>query len=73
MGIEVDHLGGITSVAEPQFEIDMQTWCIEHNIPVNGNAGLAVYLEAEWRFLTEYRDKKHFIPCRVGADYVASC
>jgi hypothetical protein len=70
MGVEVDHMGGITLVAETQYTKDMYRWCRENGIDDQGNPNLAVYLEAEHRFLHEYRDTKHLIPGGVGTDYV---
>jgi hypothetical protein len=70
MGVEVDHMGGITLVAETQYTEDMYRWCDANGIDHGGNPNLAVYLEAERRFLSEYREDKRMIPGRVGADYV---
>ena len=68
-GVEVDHMGGITLVAETQYTDDMYRWCNENGIDHKGNPNLAVYLEAEHRFLSEYREQKKLIPGRVGNDY----
>jgi hypothetical protein len=70
MGSEVDHLGGTTLVAEPAYTRDMERWCRESGIDPGENPGMAVYLEAERRWLTEYRESKRIIPGRVGTDYV---
>jgi hypothetical protein len=69
LGVEIDHLGGTTLVGEPSFDTDMRRWCIEHGVEPGENAGLAVYLEAENRWLSEFRDQKQMIPSRVDEDY----
>jgi GT2 family glycosyltransferase len=69
LGVEVDHMGGITLVAETQYTNDMVRWCAENGIDDKGNANLAVYLEAERRFLLEYRNNKHLIPGGVSSTY----
>lgn len=66
MGIEVDHMGGTTLVAEPRFEEDMQKWCLKHGIDPGDDAGMAVYLEAERRWLTEFG---RMMPGVVDGDY----
>lgn len=64
LGLEVDHQGGLTS-AGGRFERDCETWCQRVGLSYEpGKAGLAVYLEAERRFLDEYR-LKGFIPSRI--------
>ena len=70
MGIEVDHLGGTTLVAEPAYYHDMARWCQENGIDPGENPGMAVYLEAERRWLSEYRDTKKLMPGAVGGNYV---
>ena len=67
LGIEVDHMSGQTVVGLPRIEQDSRLWCDEHGIsvPEGMQAGTAVYLEAERRYLTEYRDTKHMIPARM--------
>lgn len=69
MGVEVDHLGGTTLVAEPAYWNDMARWCKEQGIEYGENPGMAVYVEAERRWLQEFRDDKHLMPGRVGSDY----
>jgi len=67
LGIEIDHMGGQTLVLIPKIEADSEKWCKEHRIeiPEGMQAGTAVYLESERRYLTEYRDLKRMIPGRV--------
>jgi GT2 family glycosyltransferase len=71
LGIEIDHLGGTTLVAEPRYEPDMRAWCEKWGIDPGKDAGMAVYLEAERRYLSEYRDQKNFIPLKVDAEFRA--
>lgn len=67
LGIEIDHMGGQTLVLVSKIEEDSRKWCEEHHIdiPEGMEAGTAVYLESERRYLTEYRDLKRMIPGRV--------
>ena len=89
MGIDCDHLGGMTTTGNERYRADCIVWLDAHNIPYRtdgpdmvvaaekqdprnipcGNPETQMYLYAESRFLTEYLDQKHFIPCRVGEDY----
>lgn len=69
LGIDIDHLGGTTLVAEPRFEGDMRLWCEKWGLEPGQNAGMAVYLEAERQWLTEYRDQKNLMPIKVNSDY----
>lgn len=69
LGVEVDHMSGQTLVGVGgRIETDSQIWCMEHGVHVadNAQASTAVYLEAERRYLTEYRDQKHLIPARMN-------
>lgn len=69
LGIDIDHLGGTTLVAEPRFETDMRAWCAKWDIDPGQNAGMAVYLEAERQWLSEYRDQKRMMPLKVANDH----
>lgn len=65
LGLEVDHQGGLTTTGT-RFENDCAMWCDKEGLPYQpGQAAHAVYLEAERRFLTEYR-MKGFIPRRIA-------
>jgi len=70
LGTEVDHLGGTTLVAEPAFWPDMERWCREHGIEPGENPTMAVYLEAERRWLTEFREQKGLMPGRIDIGWV---
>jgi hypothetical protein len=68
LGIEIDHMSGQTLVGIARIEQDSRLWCLEHGIPVaeGAQAGTAVYLEAERRYLAEFRDQKHLIPAHMN-------
>lgn len=68
MGIECDHMGGQTTVANPRYYADCKTWLEERNLPYE-NPETEMYLVAERRYLSEYREGKQFIPCRINGDY----
>ena len=68
MGIDCDHLGGMTTTANERYRDDCIMWLTEHAQPYD-NPETEMYLLAERRFLGEYREQKHFIPCRVGSNY----
>lgn len=68
MGIDCDHLGGMTSTGNERYRNDCIVWLTEHNYPFD-NPETEMYLLAERRFLGEYRDQKHFIPCLVRNNY----
>ena len=68
MGIDNDHLGGMTTTANQRYADDCKFWLMEHQIPFE-NPETEMYLEAERRYLGEYRDQKHFIPCSVNEEW----
>jgi hypothetical protein len=69
-GIEIDHMGGQTIVAEPRFEEDAKRWCDEQGLPLaNGDGGLTMYLEAELRFKAECAD---LLPSKINKDWEVS-
>lgn len=72
LGIEIDHLGGMTEVAMiERYQMDAAVWCAENNIDSGNDPALAIYKEAERRFLSEFRDEKHLIPSQMkGWDLV---
>lgn len=66
LGIEVDHLGGRTLVGQAAaLKDDWARWCTEHGVDPGDDPGLAMYREAERRWLSEWRDNKHFMPARI--------
>jgi hypothetical protein len=54
LGLLVDHQGGLTTTGA-LFEQFCREWCLQEQIPFSDSAGLAVYLEAEKRFLAYAR------------------
>lgn len=75
LGVECDHLGGMTTTGNERYRNDCITWLDEHKVAWRledggcGNPETQMYLVAENRYLGEYRDTKHFIPMRVHGDY----
>lgn len=68
MGVECDHLGGMTTTANERYRDDCIKWLEARNIPYD-NPETEMYLVAERAFLSEYREGKKFLPCKVGQDY----
>jgi hypothetical protein len=68
MGVDCDHIGGMTAVGNQRYRDDCIAWLLEHRVPFD-NPETEMYLLAERRFLQEYREDKHFLPCRVDASY----
>jgi GT2 family glycosyltransferase len=71
LGIECDHFSR-QSMGEKEYVEMAMEWCVKNKIapvsdhegePVNWNT--TIYQEAERRWLKEYRDEKHIIPCSV--------
>ncbi len=77
LGVEIDHWGSITLIENARYETDCERWCRAYNIPPPQtvgpggmvNWGLAMYLEAERRFLTEFRQMKPLMPCWIDHEY----
>lgn len=68
MGIECDHLGGMTTTGNIRYRDDCIKWLEDRNIPYD-NPETEMYLVAERRYLGEYREEKRFLPCIIGKDY----
>lgn len=68
MGVDCDHLGGMTTTANERYRNDCINWLDERNIPYE-NPETEMYLVAERRYLSEYREEKKFLPCIIGGDY----
>ncbi len=62
LGIACDHISGQTVGANPDYG---KEWCEAHNLSMIETWDKTVYLEAERQWLTEYRDVKKLIPCKV--------
>ncbi|NIR76760.1 MAG: hypothetical protein GWN53_17165 [Gammaproteobacteria bacterium] len=69
LGVACDHKSGQTANEYKGYHDLAREWCEEHDCVRTGNPDQDVYLEAERRFLTEYRDEKRFIPLKVGPDH----
>lgn len=59
LGIEIEHHGGVTAADVEAFEADARRWCEARDVPIahgehGAHWGLALYLEAERRFMAEY-------------------
>lgn len=67
LGVECDHMGGMTTVGNIQYRNDCMSWLEKHRIPYE-NPETEMYLEAERRYFREFKDTK-LIPCRVMEDY----
>lgn len=68
LGVNCDHLGGMTCTANMRYYNDCKQWLEERNIPYE-NPETEMYLVAERRYLGEYKTEKHFLPCIIGGDY----
>jgi hypothetical protein len=68
LGIAIDHIGGQTAVGSERIEADDRAWCNREGIKIPDGmiAGTAQYLEAERRYLSEFRDTKHMIPAAMN-------
>ncbi len=68
LGAMCDHIGGLTCTANQRYANDCRAWLEARNIPYE-NPETEMYLVAERRFLNEYREQKHFIPCKIDNNY----
>lgn len=68
MGVECDHLGGMTSTGNERYRADCIKFFGDRGLPFD-NPETEMYLIAERRFLGEYREQKHFLPAEIGRDY----
>lgn len=68
-GVDIDHAGGETMVAEPKFHEDVKAWCKKRGLDPTDNPGLVLYQTAEEEFLGEFRDQKKMIPARVSSNW----
>lgn len=68
MGVECDHLGGMTTTGNVRYRDDCIKWLESRGFPYD-NPETEMYLIAERRYLNEYREEKRLIPMRVNGDY----
>lgn len=64
LGVEMDHIGGMTST-DDAFNVSAKEWATKHGQAEAEDPGMAVYLDAERRFLSEFRDERRMIPSRM--------
>lgn len=77
LGVGFDHIGGQTVNQEDSYSTMASAWA-EKNLGIKSpgeyvsafgnpahNWDTVIYLEAERRWISEYRDQKHLIPCKV--------
>lgn len=68
LGVECDHWGGVTALENARYREDATKWLDQrghtYTDPEDG-----MYQVAEQRYLSEYRDSKHIIPCTIDANY----
>lgn len=71
LGVEIDHMGGITSVGEPRYREDGIEWCKKHNVPlIDGQSDLTIYKLGEQRMFDEFRDgEPKLIPMQVSKNW----
>lgn len=65
LGIAFDHMSGQTVNQEHNYSVMAEDWCRTHGVgrlPTDHNWDTVIYKTAEHYWLTEYRDRKHFIP-----------
>ena len=71
LGIGCDHINGQTANQEPAYHTFAERWATAHRLePTINSEGKpnwdnTIYKEAEKQWLTEYRDQKHLVPCKV--------
>jgi len=64
MGSDNDHIGGMTTTGNERYRNDCIKWLEDRNIPYD-NPETEMYLVAERRYLSEYRDEKKFLPAII--------
>lgn len=64
MGSDCDHIGGLTTTGNERYRDDCIEWLEERGIPYD-NPETEMYLVAERRYLSEYRDEKKFLPAII--------
>ena len=72
MGVEIDHLGGVTECAEPKYHTEAIKWCERNGVDHQGNPNHAIYKLGEKLYLDEYREQRHIIPCRISQNWAIS-
>ncbi len=67
LGVGFDHISGQTVNQEQGYSTMAEEWCVARGLKMEPyhNWDTVVYKEAESRWLGEYRDSKHLVPCKV--------
>lgn len=67
LGIGCDHISGQSVNGSKAYEKMAEEWATAHGLSLGDrhNWDSVIYQEAEKQWITEYRENKHFIPCRV--------
>lgn len=68
MGSDNDHIGGLTTTGNERYRNDCIKWLEDRNIPYD-NPETEMYLVAERRYLSEYRDEKQWLPAIIREGY----
>lgn len=68
MGSDNDHIGGLTTTGSERYRNDCIKWLEDRNIPYD-NPETEMYLVAERRYLSEYRDEKRWLPAIIREGY----
>lgn len=68
LGIECDHIGGVTATGNERYRQDCIDWLEERGIPYE-NPETEMYLVAERRYLEEFREGNHWIPAQINLNW----
>jgi len=67
LGIACDHISNQSVGGSLGYEMMAGEWAISHHIDAGTrpNWDSVIYQEAERQWLSEYRDRKHLVPCKI--------
>ena len=68
MGSDNDHIGGLTTTGNERYRNDCIKFLDDRGIPYD-NPETEMYLLAERRYLSEYRDQKRWLPAIIREGY----
>jgi hypothetical protein len=68
MGSDNDHIGGLTTTGNERYRNDCIKWLEDRGIPYD-NPETEMYLVAERKYLSEYRDQKRWLPAIIREGY----
>lgn len=76
LGSEVDHMGGMTCVLNPQYVADCRTWLADRGLPADadsnkywGDWNMLMYQEAQRRMFVEFGNGRECYPVSVRTNY----